>query len=234
VSERRFDVDSALLLIARGASMAEVGEWFGVAGRTIERWLHKPELAQARRDAIEARPFLRSNHGTASRYNAGCRCVACREAQREQHKVMRRRKSPPEHGTPSAYRNHGCRCDECRAAGIVANKETLNAIASGAMVLGHGSAQRFADGCRCVVCVYACERRAASVMARQERTVDGAHHARQQWTGAELEIALARNPEGGWLRSSTEVARILGRTYFAVQVKRSRERDPRVGGIAGL
>jgi hypothetical protein len=234
VSGRRFDVDGALLLIARGASMAEVGEWFGVAGRTIERWLHVPELEQARRDAIEARPILRSNHGTVSRANAGCRCVPCREAWNERAKARRQRQSPPEHGTPSAYRNHGCRCDACRAAGSVANKETFNAIASGAMVLGHGSRQRYAAGCRCGVCVHAYERRAASMMERQDRTVDGAHHRGQQWTGAEFEIALARKPDGGWLRSTAEVARITGRTYYAVQVKRSRERDPRVGGIAGL
>lgn len=63
-------------------------------------------------------------HGTTNGYgNHGCRCDACREAHRINHrKYMRRVKETGElageqvqHGTAYRY-DVGCRCDECREA----------------------------------------------------------------------------------------------------------------------
>ncbi len=65
----------------------------------------------------------RSPHGTRSRYNnQGCRCQACREANRLDTAEDRARRrvalgsAEVEHGTKSTYTNHGCRCEECRVA----------------------------------------------------------------------------------------------------------------------
>lgn len=60
-------------------------------------------------------------HGKAWAYRHGCRCPACTEAHRADHKARRARFAarPQEdkpHGTMSAYTNWGCRCGECKAA----------------------------------------------------------------------------------------------------------------------
>lgn len=62
----------------------------------------------------------RHPHGTWRRYNAGCRCEACRAAHLERWRsdFERRRETPPEeipHGA-GGYDNYGCRCDVCVAA----------------------------------------------------------------------------------------------------------------------
>jgi hypothetical protein len=66
---------------------------------------------------------IAAQHGTRSKYNGGCRCDDCREANRVSHAEweLRVRGNPPEHGTENAYRNYGCRCQECRVVGSIAN-----------------------------------------------------------------------------------------------------------------
>jgi hypothetical protein len=60
-------------------------------------------------------------HGTVNGYrNLGCRCLACREAAREDHRKYMDRvrvegRVLSEHGTELAY-SSGCRCDVCREA----------------------------------------------------------------------------------------------------------------------
>lgn len=63
-------------------------------------------------------------HGTANGYgNLGCRCAACREANRVNHsRYMERVRASGElasvnrsHGTSYRY-DVGCRCDDCRLA----------------------------------------------------------------------------------------------------------------------
>lgn len=68
-----------------------------------------------------------SEHGTRSRYNAGCRCDDCTKANAEyvtewRHATGRTdpaRLTPPSHGI-SGYQRRGCRCDICRAANTAA------------------------------------------------------------------------------------------------------------------
>lgn len=61
-------------------------------------------------------------HGTASNYNAGCRCADCTEAQRLRIALFRLDRagslSPddPRHGNASSYINYGCRCRPCTDA----------------------------------------------------------------------------------------------------------------------
>lgn len=62
-------------------------------------------------------------HGRATTYKSGCRCTACREANRlYQAAANARRASDPRladragHGRASTYINYACRCDACRVA----------------------------------------------------------------------------------------------------------------------
>ena len=66
---------------------------------------------------------LPAEHGDVRRYRQGCRCDACREANRLYHAEWRAtsRRDPSRadragHGKPNTYRQYGCRCDACRAA----------------------------------------------------------------------------------------------------------------------
>lgn len=72
-------------------------------------------------------------HGTPNGYgNLGCRCDACREANRQNHaKYMKKVRESGQlatgdgfvHGTSYRY-DVGCRCDECRAAHNAKSRET--------------------------------------------------------------------------------------------------------------
>lgn len=69
--------------------------------------------APARCDACY-RASIASEHGTPSRYQAGCSCDECRRANREAHAKLKGR-TPPSHGY-SGYTNYACRCLVCRNA----------------------------------------------------------------------------------------------------------------------
>lgn len=73
---------------------------------------------------------MSAQHGTYLRYNAGCRCDGCRNANRERIASDRRKRiakglpvGDPRHGDPVAATNWGCRCDLCRAARKTRNSE---------------------------------------------------------------------------------------------------------------
>lgn len=62
-------------------------------------------------------------HGEIRTYARGCRCDACKAANRARtyaaHDAMKARGLAPDdwrHGTRGAYSNWGCRCDACTAA----------------------------------------------------------------------------------------------------------------------
>lgn len=61
-------------------------------------------------------------HGTYARYRSRryrCRCVECRQANAARSRARSRARSglePPQHGTPSAYKNYGCHCQICKEA----------------------------------------------------------------------------------------------------------------------
>ena len=66
-----------------------------------------------------------SHHGTRGRYQKGCRCDPCIEAQarqtaeQRQKRLERAEKDPAliPHGTNTGYVNWRCRCRECIYAG---------------------------------------------------------------------------------------------------------------------
>ena len=65
-----------------------------------------------------------AEHGTPSRYDAGCRCAACRAANTARYHEsteLRRRalaSAAVPHGSASTYRNWGCRCEPCHQAAL--------------------------------------------------------------------------------------------------------------------
>ena len=67
---------------------------------------------------------VNADHGTASRYLAGCRCAACRAANTaryHENTELRRRalaSAAVIHGSASTYRNWGCRCEPCHEAAL--------------------------------------------------------------------------------------------------------------------
>lgn len=59
-----------------------------------------------------------AQHGTRSRYVAGCRCDLCATANREYRRRWEERAvkaGPPVHGL-GGYKNYRCRCEVCSAA----------------------------------------------------------------------------------------------------------------------
>ena len=65
---------------------------------------------------------VNAEHGTSSRYWAGCRCARCRAANAALHHEGRERRrralatATVTHGSASTYRNWGCRCGPCHEA----------------------------------------------------------------------------------------------------------------------
>jgi hypothetical protein len=65
-----------------------------------------------------------AEHGTPSRYDAGCRCAACRAANTARYHEsteLRRRalaSAAVPHGSASTYRNWGCHCEPCHQAAL--------------------------------------------------------------------------------------------------------------------
>jgi len=65
-----------------------------------------------------------AEHGASSRYDAGCRCAACRAANTARYHEsteLRRRalaSATVTHGSASTYRNWGCRCEPCHQAAL--------------------------------------------------------------------------------------------------------------------
>ena len=77
-----------------------------------------------RKVTSSAKRARHAKHGTRSRYNAGCSCDDCREAQRLYITQLKRRlharllddPTQVRHGSRSTYINWGCRCDDCTEA----------------------------------------------------------------------------------------------------------------------
>jgi hypothetical protein len=67
---------------------------------------------------------VNAEHGTSSRYGAGCRCAPCRAANTaryHENTELRRgalASAAVTHGSGSTYRNWGCRCEPCHQAAL--------------------------------------------------------------------------------------------------------------------
>lgn len=99
-----------------------------------------------------------AQHGTRSKYQAGCRCDDCRRANRESQRRLKGRQ-PPSHGY-SGYKNYGCRCQVCKDGNLVYERsngwEHQKAWAKrvrGTEPPKHGTLTAYkAYGCRCDHC----------------------------------------------------------------------------------
>lgn len=111
----------------RTGSQKRAAAAVGISERTLNR--HRsldPDLAALIEEAREElRRLRRENrkHGR-TRYNEGCRCDVCREANRVAHrKGAKTRRNRPFNEIPhgvNGYRNYGCRCETCTDAGRAA------------------------------------------------------------------------------------------------------------------
>lgn len=82
-------------------------------------------MAQAGSGGRETQPDRALVHGSVTGYcHGGCRCDACRLANTDYHRELRKRLrarigstlARVPHGTAGGYANHGCRCEACRSA----------------------------------------------------------------------------------------------------------------------
>lgn len=105
-----------------------------------------------------------SEHGKRGTYTKGCRCDACREANRSYIESRRRaagvqpaRLGPQsEHGTPGRYKR-GCRCEACRAGEAARTRRRVEInrrrIVDNPTLAKHGSYSTYVNwGCRCDPC----------------------------------------------------------------------------------
>lgn len=89
--------------------------------RTLLDMLGLLDQPQAKRKP--GRPPVDHGHGHPDTYQKGCRCGACRDANRVRCAQQRaaRAKNPAAadragHGKASTYKNYGCRCTPCSKA----------------------------------------------------------------------------------------------------------------------
>lgn len=117
------------------------------------------------------------NHGTRSRYNHGCRCGECREANRVYVEARRRAAGmkpmvrSPEHSVAGYAR--GCRCEVCKEATSVYQAQLRGRqrrkLASGEIERPHGVYSTYTHwGCRCDECRDEMRRYAAAYKARKK------------------------------------------------------------------
>lgn len=135
-----------------------------VKTESLKRLLYRHKRADLLRflfPRAEAEPAFHE-HGEPARYDTGCRCFLCKDANNDraakQRKERAKRIDPadPRHGTGSFYRNHGCRCEPCSAAAAVeSQRQYRNRLATpidpNDPRHGHRSFYN-AYGCRCEPC----------------------------------------------------------------------------------
>ena len=178
----------------------------------------------------KARMSTGFEHGTTSKYRAGCRCDLCRSANTEACRASRanrvaRVKSNSvtqeiTHGL-SAYTNWGCRCPICSEAGRERNAETRRRAKAGLISHVRGGAVAECPCGRCHETLRAYTVKHAKKVNDSSRLSASKH--RQHWTSVEMEIAISP------VRTAREAAAILGRTVAAVQSIRMRtKKDPRL------
>ena len=125
--------------VSAGASVPVAAARLGCTDRTVYRVARRDsEFRAALSAALTERDADREyvDHGTITRYtNHRCRCVLCREVNRQRAARDRRiRYSKPvpasvPHGQASTYSNWGCRCEPCTKANTAYNAPYVRAWA---------------------------------------------------------------------------------------------------------
>ena len=127
----------AMSLYQSGLTDAQVAELVGVAQGTVFRW--------RKAAGIPRNPSVsKAAHGTRTKYNAGCRCSDCRDAN-----------SAYQRGS-SGYTNWGCRCDVCSSAHADEMRQSYRSRVARGLPPDdprHGTASGYINwGCRCDAC----------------------------------------------------------------------------------
>lgn len=136
---------------------------------TIARWLnHSPVLPVVPESEVRG-GFSPAQHGTRSKYVAGCRCDPCRDAEALYSRNRQRRRCPNGHPYTKANVHRDpkgvkrCRkCMRAKAARANAKRRQPREV----VVPEHGTESRYrwkANPCRCAEC------RAAAASAERER-----------------------------------------------------------------
>lgn len=122
----------------RGLTLQQIGEHYGVSRQRVKQILADepvPLKAGHYRNffyavGVAARLQFRadnggtvSEHGTRGRYQWGCKCAACRGANRDHTAALRNRDRGVEVHNASGYRNYGCRCPICTEAHTTMQRE---------------------------------------------------------------------------------------------------------------
>ena len=196
-----------------GLSDPEIAALLGVSARTILRWRKQLGIAS------KWEPPKPTKHGTAPMYATGCRCEDCTQANTKRgHRARKARfqrvlvDGPPEgvrHGLSAAL-NWGCKCEVCTTAVRKRNKVLSDRAKAGNIKHVRGG---WRQDCPCESCRVA---KSKWAKARNDSSLESAHHHFYRWTGPELEI-IARHD-----LTARQCAEMLGRTFAAVQNQRSR------------
>lgn len=166
-----------------GWTAAAIGRELGVPESTLRNWYlggtcvdcgtlityDSPKYKHTKRCVPCEKASKEAQHGTLSKYKAGCSCDACRAANRENTRQLKG-KVPPHHGC-SGYKNYGCRCQTCRDGNLVYMRSkgweyqrAYDARARGTEPPQHGTETAYNKyGCRCDLC------RAANTAASRRR-----------------------------------------------------------------
>lgn len=156
-------------------------------------------------------------HGLVATYRSGCRCDACRAANRDAQREMRSRGRATVHGL-SGYRNYGCRCATCSEAGSADNRAMLEKFKDGVWEPAHGTPHRYAIGCRCADCSrgYEAQQQVSQQSGRtsQAASIDGARRRGTGWEPSELARLVEMDQAGS---SVHDMALALGRSNYAVK-----------------
>lgn len=213
-----------------GASDASIGRAVGMSGAAVQ-------AVRTRRGIEAGLKLKKSEHGTPSMYNRGCRCEPCKTRQRQRAKEQQAKRLAKvqageasfAHGL-SGYTNWNCRCAVCKAAGSDANRAYWQ---NGSKRLSEASeASREAHRRQLTERVKAWrdqnrDRVRASNNQRfqdyQAETIGRARKHYYTWTSAELDVVTRDD------LSIKEMARMLGRTWSAVHKQRQKQRDAERG-----
>lgn len=164
-------------------------------------------------------------HGTEKAYKFGCRCDGCKSF--KSARAKRYYEANKAKVLESQHRHY-----EANAEQILERQKAYRA--SNTESISERKKRRYKDN-RSIVLAHQRNRYHRDPRVKRERlrmanmnTQETAHRRGNQWTGPELEIASRTDI------SVTEIAKMLGRTYFAVVSKRKALKvDPRAVALAG-
>lgn len=220
------DADQCVIAGCNGTIFVKAQGWCSAHQHRYQRY-GDPLAGTPPRKKVEGPVFCRMKDcGNPAKYRVQKLC----ESHYKALKAAQGEAPPDKHGL-SGYQYFGCRCDLCRQAQTEhAREEKARVRADPTVEIPHGTLRGYSVyACKCDACLGAhrvdYDRRSGRYVAE----VGDTPHYGDVWTGAELEIVATRDD-----LSRVELARMLGRTVYAVSGARTRVRhDPKYIQVAG-